>query len=84
MGNETFQEEELVIELFDNNDNIVKKPTGCWLCKHLEYYEKYNYESQGYDGWICVINTEVENFKTFPCKRKLKCFVEDKNNGRCE
>lgn len=82
MVNETFQEEgELVIVLIDNNDNIVKKPTGCWLCKHLEYYEKDSYESLGDNGWMCDYNEESENFQTFPCKRKLKCFVEKTDNG---
>ena len=63
---------------FTNNGIEVKKFTGCWNCKYLEYFEKDSYESIGYDGWGCEANENAESFKDFPCKRKLKCF-EKKN-----
>ena len=59
---------------FDNNGNPVIKPTGCWNCKHLDYFEKDSYESSGPEGWMCNWREDVEEFTTFPCKRKLKCF----------
>ncbi len=46
---------------------------GCWQCKHLEYIEDTSCEMLD-GGWCCNMNENYENFKTFPCKRKLKCF----------
>ena len=60
---------------FDNNGNPVVKPTGCWLCKHLEYAEKDSYESCSNEGWYCN-EEKADDFITFPCKRKLKCFED--------
>jgi len=60
-----------------NNGILVTKPTGCWLCDNLEFYEKDNYESSGFSGWGCEANENAEEFKDFPCKRRLKCFIPD-------
>ena len=62
------------IREFTNNGVKVTKPTGCWNCKHLDYYNKDSYESIGENGWICEKREDTEDFKDFPCKRKLKCF----------
>jgi len=67
---------------WDNNGNLVTKPTGCWNCEYLDYFEKDSYESYGSEGWMCDWNENAENFKTFPCKRKLKCFVLDKERQK--
>ena len=63
---------------YTNNGKIVTKPTGCWNCKYLEYYEKDSYESMDEEGWFCGWRNDerYEKFKDFPCKRKLKCFVK--------
>lgn len=60
-----------------DTDFKMKKKNGCWLCKHLEYYEGY-FEEANTDGFCCEKREDVENFLTFPCNRKLKCF-EEKN-----
>lgn len=48
------------------------KKTGCWGCKHLEFFTSYFEENSG-SGWGCDFR-DVEHFKTFPCVRKLGCF----------
>lgn len=54
------------------------KETGCYLCKWLEWYEA-DYEEIGGSGYYCDKRDDAEDFKTFPCIRKLKCFEsEDK------
>jgi len=57
--------------------------TGCWKCKHLDFIADIrNVKKDIYeilDGvWVCNNNENFENFKVFPCKRKLKCFEEIK------
>jgi len=61
-----------------NNGELVKNLTGCWKCKYLEYFEKDSYESCDNSGYGCNFK-EVDDFKDFPCKRKLKCFVSGDN-----
>ncbi len=61
------------MEEHTNNGEKVTKFTGCWNCKYLEYYEKDSYESSAIEGWFCNWR-DVDDFKDFPCKRKLKCF----------
>jgi hypothetical protein len=61
------------------------KETGCYLCIHLAWYEA-DYEEIGGSGYYCEKREDAEDFKTFPCLRKLKCREEsDKllvgNNG---
>ncbi len=63
---------------FTNNGSHVKFATGCWLCKYLEYIENTSCETLD-GGWSCS-KREVDNFKDFPCKRKLKCFEKDDND----
>ena len=63
--------------------NRMKQKKGCWLCKHLEYYQAY-FEEASTDGFYCEQREDVETFLTFPCNRKLKCFepkIEEMNNG---
>lgn len=67
----------MAIKEFTNNGVKVIKATGCWNCKHLDYYEKDSYESIGENGWICELREDTEDFKDFPCKRKLKCFEKE-------
>lgn len=46
---------------------------GCYLCIHLMWFESdYEYELSGY---YCDKRDEWEDFKTFPCLRKLPCRV---------
>ena len=76
----------MLLKKFTNNKIMVTKPTGCWNCKHLDYYEKDSYESLGENGWMCEANDNSESFKDFPCKRKLKCFESKPiaNFGGCK
>jgi len=53
-----------------------KKKNGCWLCKHLDYYESYFEESNG-DGFCCEKRDDTDEFLTFPCNRRLKCFEDE-------
>jgi hypothetical protein len=56
---------------------------GCWICKHLDYYEAY-FEESSNCGYMCNYrdSDEIEKFKKFPCERKLKCFESGhKQNG---
>ena len=64
-----------------NNGVLVTKPTGCWLCKHLDYWENDSYESSGPEGFMCEQNENSENFKDFPCKRRLKCFEKEERKN---
>ena len=50
-------------------------PTGCYLCKYLEWYEA-DYEEFVESGYCCGNRDDDPHiiFKVFPCKRKLKCF----------
>ena len=50
-----------------------KKLTGCYLCIGLQYFES-DYEDPSPEGYYCDLR-DAENFKTFPCVRKLKCFI---------
>ena len=52
----------------------IGESTGCWKCKHLDFHEEYYTEPSG-SGYICSFREVVGEFKTFPCNRKLKCFV---------
>lgn len=52
---------------------------GCWICKHLTWWES-GYEEVGDSGYYCVYR-EVEEFKTFPCNRKLKCQQKNEAKG---
>ena len=50
-----------------------KPKTGCLLCAHCQW-DTYNYpEYPDHGYYYCEIRDDSE-FKTFPCKRKLKCF----------
>ena len=51
------------------------KDRGCWNCEHLGFYDAY-YEESSSSGYTCEYR-EVDNFKTFPCNRRLKCFNVD-------
>jgi len=61
-----------------NNGIKVTKPTGCWLCKNLDFFES-DFESNDESGWCCHYRDvdDIDNFKDFPCKRRLKCFIPD-------
>ena len=60
-----------------------KGKTGCWLCDYLDYYEKECFEDSSEEGWCCGFK-EVEHFKEFPCKRKLKCFKPEPSTMKDE
>ena len=53
------------------------KNKGCLECKYLKYYIGY-FEESGDDGFGCNFRDadEIERIKSFPAKRKLKCFVK--------
>ncbi len=48
---------------------------GCYGCKHLDYYEAY-FEEVSDSGYCCNKREDIDKFKKFPCKRKLKCFSD--------
>ena len=49
--------------------------TGCWICKQLDWIDEDSLS--GYpgpnSGFTCNKRDCVEDFKTFPCVRKLSC-----------
>ena len=55
----------------------MKKISGCELCKFYEYIEEDTMDgfSGCNSGYSCE-KRETYHFKTFPCKRKLKCWEE--------
>ena len=55
------------------------KRNGCWRCKHLDFFES-DFEDSSESGYMCNYRDAVDEFKTFPCNRKLKCFVENLEN----
>ncbi len=55
-----------------------KKNKGCYGCRYLEYF--YDDSSDGFpgpnEGWGCnfLDEEDIKRFKSFPAKRKPKCF----------
>jgi len=56
----------------------MKNKTGCWICEWFLETTYYKEMSNEIESWEPECDKrdyeEIENFKTFPCKRKLKCW----------
>lgn len=61
-----------------------EKKKGCETCVNFQYDSYDNYSGEGIsDGWYSFCDkrddSPEEIFKTWPCRRKLKCHEERKS-----